>query len=85
MNMLVMTGLRKLTEVQRFWIVKGRSHVRALIHRCVLCHRLKGAPFRGLPPPPLPDFHVEQGPPFSCTGTDFARPFYCPFMWPDEV
>ena len=44
-----------LTEIrQRFWIVRGRSQVRAVIHKCVICRRFTGAPFPTAPPPPLP-------------------------------
>ena len=71
-------GVREtLTEIrQKFWIVKGRSLVKSIIHRCVLCRRFEGAPFRGPPPPPLPDFRVKKKPPFSYTGVDFAGPFH---------
>lgn len=66
-----------LTETRRkFWIVKGRSLVRSLIHRCVLCRRFEGAPFRAPPPPPLPDFRLKEEPPFSYTGVDFAGPLH---------
>ena len=41
-------GVREtLTEIRRiFWIVKGQSLVRAIIHRCVTCRRYERAPFR---------------------------------------
>ena len=36
-----------LTETRRkFWIPKGRSLVRYLIHRCILCRKLEGAAFK---------------------------------------
>lgn len=42
-----------LTEVRtRFWIVKGRSLVRRIIHRCVTCCRFEGKPFPAPTPPP---------------------------------
>lgn len=66
-----------LTEVRRkYWIIKGRSLVRSLIHRCVLCRRFEGAPFRAPPPPPLPDFRLKEDNPFSYTGVDFAGPLH---------
>ena len=69
-------GLRdKLTEVRtRFWIVKGRSLVRRIIHRCVTCRRFEGKPFPAPPPPPLPVSRVKEDPPFTFTGVDFAGP-----------
>ena len=49
-------GVREtLTEIRsRYWIVKGRSLVRKLIHHCVICCRFEGLPFSSPPPPPLP-------------------------------
>ena len=64
-----------LTEVrQKFWIPKGRSVVRYLIHHCVLCRRFEGAPCKGPPPPPLPVFRLKEEPAFSYSGVDFAGP-----------
>ena len=64
-----------LNEIRaKFWIVKGRSFVKKLIHRCVTCRRFEGLPCRGLPPPPLPSFRLRQSPPFTHTGVDFAGP-----------
>ena len=69
-------GVREtLTEIRRkFWIVKGRSLVRAIIHRCVTCRRFEGAPFPTPPPPPLPASRVKEDPAFTFTGVDFAGP-----------
>ena len=63
-----------LTEIRRFWIVKGRSLVRLIIHRCVTCRRFEGTPFFAPPPPPLPISRVKEEPAFSFTGVDFAGP-----------
>ena len=64
-----------LTETRRkFLILKGRSLTRSLLHRCVLCKRFEGAPFKSPPPPPLPRFRVKDNPAFSYTGVDFAGP-----------
>ena len=58
-----------LAETRRkFWILKGRSLTRSIIHRCVVCRRFEGAPFQGPPPPPLPKFRVKDDPAFSYTG-----------------
>ena len=66
-----------LTDIRtKYWIVKGRSLVRSTIHRCVVCKRFEGAPYRGPPPPPLPIFRVQEEPSFTYTGVDFAGPLY---------
>ena len=66
-----------LNEVRsKFWIVKGRSFVKKVIHQCVTCKRFEGKPCLGPPPPPLPRFRVAQDPPFTHTGVDFAGPLF---------
>ena len=66
-----------LTEVRsKFWIVKGRSFIKWIIRKCVLCRRFESKPYRNPPPPPLPTFRVSEEPPFSYTGVDFAGPLY---------
>ena len=69
-------GVREtLTEVRRkFWIVKGRSLVRGIIHRCVTCRRFEGSPFPTPPPPPLPASRVQDDPALNYTGVNFAGP-----------
>ena len=64
-----------LTEVRaRFWIVQGRSFVRRIVHKCLLCKRFEGRPFQSPPPPPLPKLRVAENPPFTYTGVDLAGP-----------
>ncbi len=64
-----------LTELRaRYWIVKGRSLVRSVILRCILCRRFEVKPYGAPPPPPLPPFRVKEEPPFTYTGLDFAGP-----------
>ena len=66
-----------LTEVRsRYRVIKGRSLTRSLVHRCTTCRRYEGAPFRGPPPPPLPEFRVKEDPAFTYTGVDFAGPLF---------
>ena len=59
-----------------FWITNGRSLVKSFIHQCAVCRRHEGRSYRAPPPPPLPTFRVEEAPPFSFTGVDFAGPLY---------
>ena len=66
-----------LNEVRsKFWIIKCRSLLKKLIHRCVVCKRFEGKPCLGPPPPPLPKFRVAEDPPFMYTGVDFAGPLF---------
>ena len=66
-----------LTELRtQYWIVKGRSFVRKIIHQCTTCRSYEGKPYSGPPPPPLPPFRVKEAPPFTHTGVDFAGPIF---------
>ena len=71
-------GVREtLAEIRaKFWIVKGRSFVRSVIHHCHVCRRYEGKSYGAPPPPPLPSFRVEEAPPFTFLGVDFAGPLY---------
>ena len=66
-----------LTEIRRrFWIVRGRSLVRGVIYKCVICRRIEGMHFPMPPPPPLPKCRVTEQPPFTFTGVDYAGPLF---------
>ena len=66
-----------LTEIRKkYWIIKGRSVVRSIIHYCVTCKRHERAPFKTPTPPALPAFRVQEQPPFTFTGVDYAGPLY---------
>ena len=60
----------------RFWVPKGRSLTRQVVHKRVICRRHEGRPFPNPPPPPLPSFRVKMAPPFSFVGVDFAGPLF---------
>ena len=56
-----------LTEIRmRFWILRGRSILRKVLRRCTVCTRFNARPFKAPEAPPLPQFHVQEYPPFSC-------------------
>ena len=60
-----------MTEVRsRYW---ERSVVKMVLRNGSLCRKFEGKPDLVPPPPPL---RVREEPPFSCTGVDFAGPFY---------
>ena len=66
-----------LTQIRsQYWIVGGRSLVKSIIHKCVICRWHVGQPLHALPPPPLPAFRVNEAPPFSYTGVDYAGPLF---------
>lgn len=55
---------------QRYWIIRGRSLVRTIIHGCVICRRFEGQDYRTPPAPPLPSFHIKETPPFTYMGVE---------------
>jgi len=66
-----------LTAVrEKYWILRGRQMVKAIVRSCVICKKLEGPAYATQPPPDLPDFRVSDDPPFSHTGLDFAGPMY---------
>ena len=66
-----------LTELRsKYWVVKGRSFVKKLLRGCIVCHRFQGKPFPSPVSPSLPAFRVQESPPFSYTGVDFAGPLF---------
>ena len=59
---------------QKYWVLRGREKVKRFIRRCTLCRRLEGLPFKTTFSPDLPEFRVDESPPFSHVGIDFAGP-----------
>ena len=59
---------------QTYWVPRGREMVKKYVRKCLLCKKLEGLPFRTTFNPDLPQARVDDGPPFSNTGLDFAGP-----------
>ena len=66
-----------LAEIRmRYWIPQGRSFVRQTLFHCSVCRRFGALSYSAPPPPPLPPFRVQEEPPFTFSGVDFAGPLY---------
>ena len=66
-----------LTELRTiFWVVRGRSLLRRLLHSCVTCIRLDGRVYKVPRSPPLPHFQVQESFPFTYVGVDYTGPLY---------
>ncbi len=60
----------------KYWLIKGRSFMKQVVHCCVTCRRFEALSYRAPAPPPLPPFQVEEESPFTFTGVDFASPLH---------
>ena len=66
-----------LTELRdRYWIVRGQSFVRGVLHKGVTCCRFEGRPHYPPPSPLLPAFRVKEAPAFAHTGVDYVSPLF---------
>ena len=72
------SGVRAtLAEVRsRYWVPKGRQHVKKVLSKCVTCRGLEGRAYSAPPTAMLPDFRVKEAPAFTKVGVDFAGPLY---------
>ena len=68
---------------QKYWVLRGREKVKRVVRRCTVCKKLEGLPYRTLFCPELPKSRVDEGPPFSSVGIDFAGPLIVSDM-PDK-
>lgn len=59
---------------QRYWVLRGRECVRRVTKRCILCKKIEGLPYKSVYSSNLPEFRVDDSPPFTHTGIDFAGP-----------
>ena len=50
--------------------------MKTILYHCMICRRFNGRSYLPQPPPPLPDFRVQESQPFSYTGVDFTGPLY---------
>ena len=61
---------------ERFWILRGRQSVKTVIKKYTIWMHFSGHPFSTAPCYDLPNFRVDDGPPFVNTGLGFAGPLY---------
>ena len=65
-----------LTAIRdNYWIPRGREVVKGFIRHCV-CTKHGGKPFPLFTPPSLPEVRVDDGPPWTNTGVDYAGPMF---------
>ena len=66
-----------LAEIwSRYWIECGRSLVKMILRRYVICRRFEGQANYPSPPPLLPSFRVREAPVFIYIGVDYSGTLY---------
>ena len=56
-----------------FWIIQGRSSVKSVVNRCLICRWWEGGPFRTPTFAPLPECAISyKSPPFKFIGLDYT-------------
>ena len=72
------SGLRDTLNEFRydFRVTQGRTVVKSVIRKCLICHKQQSKQFGVLPMAPLPQFRVNFTFPFSYTGVDFMGPLF---------
>jgi len=61
---------------QRYWVLRGREQTKRVIHTCITCKKLEGILSTTTYSPDLPQFCVDEGPPCTHVGIDFAGPLF---------
>ena len=59
---------------QKYWVLRGREKVKSIVRQCIVCKKIEGLPYKTVFCPDLPQFRVDQDPPFTHVGIDFAGP-----------
>ena len=59
--------------------------MRKITHKCVLCRRFEGCPYKDPQPPPLPISRVKEDPAFTYTGVNFAGPLIIRASQPSQT
>ncbi|XP_054717305.1 uncharacterized protein LOC129226700 [Uloborus diversus] len=60
---------------EKFWILRGRQCVKSVLNICYICKKFNIRPGQQVIAP-LPGDRINESPPFSVTGLDFAGPLY---------
>lgn len=60
---------------QKYWIIRGRSLVKAVVKSCAVCRQFRSVAYRQVPTL-LPSFRVEPAKPFRTSGVDLFGPMY---------
>ena len=70
---------------EKYWVLRGRQAAKRLVRRCIVCKKYEGIPFKFNVTPDLPNIRVDDAPPFTHTGIDFAGPLLTTGLYSKKV
>uniref|UniRef100_A0A1I8JCG7 CCHC-type domain-containing protein n=1 Tax=Macrostomum lignano TaxID=282301 RepID=A0A1I8JCG7_9PLAT len=59
---------------EKFWLIRGRQRVKAILGKCVVCRRLQGLPFAVMQVPALPESRLKAMRAFEWSRLDYCGP-----------
>ena len=66
-----------LTELRtKYWIIKGKSYIKFLLHRCAICKRYNSRAYAYPKSPDLPAIRVTESHAYNTCGIDYIGPLY---------
>ena len=60
-----------------YWIPKGKSYIKQIIRRCIICRKLNSRPYNYPQSPNLPSVRLNDDICFSGIGVDYSGALYC--------
>ena len=60
-----------------YWVPRGKSFVKQILHRCLICIKVNSRPYSYPNSPNLPNVRVSDKIAFYVTGFDYLGPLYC--------
>ena len=60
---------------EKFWILKGKQSVKSVLNKCIICKKFNVRPGKQVIAP-IPADRINESPPFSVCGLDYAGPLY---------
>nr|XP_022295086.1 uncharacterized protein LOC111105209 [Crassostrea virginica] len=69
---------------QKYWIPQGRSEVKRILRKCIVCKKYEGGPYKMPLMPPLPKKRVNESAPFTYREVDYFGPICKSREWKQE-
>ena len=75
-----------LSEVREsFWIIKGRSFIRSVLHKCRVCRKFDSPSYKYPDTSPLTELRLQEKYAFFTTGIDNFGPLFVKNIFGSEI